>query len=92
MEQFGDREVVDGIYEEFASSFPKLADDAKAQALAGDWEKLDRTAHTIKGNAMVVGFSEAADAAIALRQAAKLSDSAGAVAFAEQLEKMKEDL
>lgn len=92
MEQFGDRDVVDEIYGEFAASFPKLVEEAAQQARDADWEKLDRTAHAIKGNSMVVGFGEAADAAIALRRAAKLSDAAESARLIGELERLKGDL
>lgn len=75
MSQFGDESVVEELYAEFVESFPKTVEEAASLAAARDWEKLDRAAHALKGNALVMGHAEAADAAIELRRAAKLADA-----------------
>lgn len=92
-EQFGDdTEVVDAIYAEYVSSIGAKMAEADAALAAGAWEALDRAAHTIKGNALAAGDQQMADAAIALRNAAKLQERDQAAqliadlkAFAEQL-------
>lgn len=74
-EQFGgDEEIVAEIYAEYVSSLHAKAKEAAERLAAGDWTRLDESAHTIKGNALVAGDTETADAAIALRGAAKLGD------------------
>jgi len=79
-EQFeGDAEMVAAVWEEYlAVTADKLA--AARDALAAEnFPQLDRLAHTLKGNALMVGDRSLAEAAIELRTAARASD-AGAVA------------
>ena len=74
-EQFGDdTEVVAAIYAEYVSSLGAKMAEADAALAAGAWDALDRAAHTIKGNALAAGDQQMADAAIALRNAAKLQE------------------
>lgn len=87
-EQFGgDAAVVGEIYREYVSSvWEKLAEvDA---ALGGDWQALDRAAHTIKGNALSAGDGEMAQVAIDLRGAAELRDVARAAELATKLREL----
>lgn len=71
-EQFGgDAEVVDMIYGEYVSSIDVKLAEADAALAVGAWDALDRVAHTVKGNALAAGDQQMADAAIALRDAAK---------------------
>ena len=87
-EQFGgDADVVVEIYNEYVSSIGVKIGEAESALSATDWTKLDRTAHTIKGNALAAGDQEMADAAIALRKAAALADVS---LSASLLEKIKE--
>lgn len=87
-EQFGgDADVVAEIYNEYVSSIGVKMGEAESALAATDWTKLDRTAHTIKGNALAAGDPEMADTAIALRKAAALADAA---LSASLLEKIKE--
>ena len=74
-EQFGgDADIAAEIYSEYVASVNEKLAEAKAQFSRLDWDQLDRTAHTIKGNALAVGDAETADTAIALRSAVKLCD------------------
>ncbi|MBR5549635.1 MAG: Hpt domain-containing protein [Kiritimatiellae bacterium] len=87
-EQFGgDADLVSEIYNEYVSSIGVKIGEAESALAATDWTKLDRTAHTIKGNALAAGDQEMADTAIALRKAAALADVA---LSASLLEKIKE--
>lgn len=74
-EQFqGDAETIRLVWSEYlASAEAKLA-EARAARVAGDYPLLDRVAHTLKGNALMVGDAESVTAAVALRDAAKASD------------------
>ena len=75
IEQFGDDpEVVESIYAEYVSSIGAKMVEADAALAAGAWDALDKVAHTIKGNSLAVGDQQMADAAIALRSAAKLQE------------------
>lgn len=78
--QFGtDVDVIAEIYAEYVkSSHEKVVELDRALA-DGDLARVDRIAHTLKGNALMTGDRETADAAIALRQAA-LGGDAGACA------------
>ena len=74
-EQFGDdAEVVDAIYAEYVSSIGAKMAEADAALAAGAWDALDKVAHTVKGNALAAGDTQMAEAAIALRNAAKLQE------------------
>ena len=74
-EQIGDdAAVVDAIYAEYVTSIGDKIGEADAALAAGAWDTLDRVAHTIKGNSLAVGDQQMADAAIALRSAAKLQE------------------
>jgi HPt (histidine-containing phosphotransfer) domain-containing protein len=76
-EQFGgDADIMAEIYNEYVSSVGEKISEAESALAASDWTKLDRTAHTIKGNALAAGDQEMADTAISLRKSAALSDAA----------------
>lgn len=85
-EQFGgDADIMKEIYDEYVSSLGTKLQDADATLAAADWIQLDRTAHTIKGNALAVGDGEMAQTAIDLRGAAQLQDSEQAATFIARL-------
>jgi len=74
-EQFGgDADVMGEIYGEYVSSVVAKKSEAEAALAASDWGRLDKVAHTVKGNALAAGDAEMADTAIALRKAAALGD------------------
>ena len=74
-EQFGDdAEVVNAIYAEYVSSVGAKTAEADAALAASEWDTLDKVAHTVKGNSLAAGDQQMADAAIALRSAAKLQE------------------
>ena len=75
IEQFGDDpEVVESIYAEYVSSIGAKMAEADAALATCAWDALDKVAHTVKGNSLAVGDQQMADAAIALRSAAKLQE------------------
>ena len=74
MEQFGDEEVVNEIYTEYANSIREKLPEFEAALTAENWSALDQLAHAVKGNALATGDNDVADAAIALRVSAKMSD------------------
>ena len=92
-EQFGgDADVIGEIYNEYVSSMlEKLADAEQARA-AEEWERLDRVAHTIKGNALAAGDNAMAETAIALRKASALKDGAEADALISRLRELQKEL
>ena len=92
-EQFGDdTEVVDAIYAEYVSSIGAKMAEADAALAAGAWDALDRAAHTVKGNALAAGDQQMADAAIALRNAAKLQERDQAEGLIADLRALAEQL
>ena len=92
-EQFGDDvEVVDAIYAEYVSSIAAKMAEADAALAAGAWDALDRAAHTVKGNALAAGDQQMADAAIALRNAAKLQERDQAERIIADLRALEEQL
>ena len=93
IEQFGDdAEVVDAIYAEYVSSIGVKATEADAALATGAWDALDKAAHTVKGNALAVGDQPMADAAIALRNAAKLQERDQAARLVAELKALAEQL
>ena len=72
--QFGDEEVVAEIYGEYKSSLASKIAECEEALASGDWVKLDRAAHAIKGNSLAVGDNEVAERAITLRSTAKLQE------------------
>ena len=78
MEQFGDEEVVKEIYEEYVKSIGEKLPELDIALAAENWVSVDSLAHAVKGNALATGDQAMADAAIALRTAAKMSDKAAA--------------
>ena len=93
MEQFGDdAEAVDAIYAEYVSSIGAKTAEADAALAAGAWDALDRAAHTVKGNALAAGDQQMADAAIALRNAAKLQERDQAGQLIADLRALEEQL
>ena len=71
-DQFGgDPDIIAEVFGEYVTTTKEKLVELAADFEARDWTKLDRTAHTIKGNALMVGDKTVADAAIALRAAAK---------------------
>ena len=81
MEQFGDEDVVNEIYAEYVSSIHDKLPELEAALAEENWSALDSIAHAMKGNALATGDTDSANAAIALRTAAKMSekDTSGAL-------------
>lgn len=85
-EQFGgDPEIIGEIYAEYVNSLQAKLAEGEAMLAAGNWDKLDKAAHTIKGNALAVGDSETAETAIALRNSAKLQCAEDAEALLSRI-------
>ena len=92
-EQFGgDADIVAEIYNEYASSVRGKIDEASQALSAGDWQLLDRVAHTVKGNALAAGDKEMADAAIELRKTASIRDADGSARLVAALSAAAEGL
>ena len=92
-EQFGgDADVIGEIYNEYVSSVGEKLDDAASARAANEWERLDRVAHTIKGNALAAGDNAMAETAIALRKASALKDASEADALISRLRELQKEL
>ena len=92
-EQFGgDADTIGEIYREYVSSVGEKVDEAKSALAAADWVRLDKVAHTVKGNALAAGDTETADVAIELRKAAALSDAALAATLVEKIVELAKGL
>ena len=90
--QFGDEEVVAEIYGEYKASLAsKIAECEEAMA-SGDWVKLDRAAHAIKGNSLAVGDNEVAEKAITRRSTAKLQEVEGSRALVDAIKELSTQL
>ena len=86
-DQFGgDEETIAAVWEEYLGSAAEKIAEGRAALAASDFPLLDRIAHTLKGNALMVGDQTSAMAGIALRDAAKASDPAAAEKALDRLE------
>ena len=91
-EQFGDADVSAEIYAEYAASLKEKLAEAREALAAVDWTRLDRVAHTVKGNALAAGDAETAETAIELRKAAALADAAHATTLVERMGRLAGEL
>ena len=92
-EQFGgDADVMAEIYGEYVSSVQEKLAEADSALAASDWVRLDRVAHTVKGNALAAGDAEMAETAIELRKAAALSYSGLSASLLEKLKELAKGL
>ena len=92
MEQFGDEDVVNEIYAEYVSSIHEKLPELDAALAEENWSALDAIAHAIKGNALAAGDTDSANAAIALRSAAKMSEKDTALALIGKLKEFAKEL
>ena len=92
MEQFGDDDVVNEIYAEYAKSVQEKIPEFEAALAAENWSVLDPLAHAVKGNALAAGDTDVANVAISLRAAAKMAEGNTARALVEKLKKLAEEI
>ena len=75
-EQFeGDSETIALVWGEYLNETAVKLDAVRTALAASDFPELDRLAHTLKGNALMVGDTALVQASISLRDAAKASDA-----------------
>ena len=92
-EQFGgDADITAEIYGEYVSSMHAKIGEAESALAGSDWSRLDKVAHTVKGNALAAGDNEMAETAIALRKAAALSDSGLSASLLEKIRELAKGL
>ncbi len=92
MEQFGDEDVVNEIYGEYVHSMQEKIPEIEAALTAENWSSLDQLAHAVKGNALATGDADAANEAIALRIAAKMSEKDTARSHFEKLKELAKEI
>lgn len=92
MEQFGDMDVSQEIYNEYVASMKGKLGEAEAALEAESWTQLDRIVHAMKGNALAAGDNAVADVAIAIRSAAKLADAKECARLVAQLKELEKEL
>lgn len=81
----GNEGIVEEIYKEYRTAMGEKFGEIVETVGRREWEALDRLAHTVKGNALLVGDTETADVAIELRGASKAADVAKAEDCIERL-------
>ena len=91
-EQFGDEDVVKEIYEEYVKSIQVKLPELEAALAAENWTALDTLAHAVKGNALATGDNDAANEAIAIRIAAKMSNKNDACSHFEKLKELSKEI
>lgn len=85
-EQFGgDEETIAAVWDEYLNSAAEKIAEGRAALAAFDFPLLDRIAHTLKGNALMVGDQASVAAGVALRDAAKASDPTAAERALDQI-------
>ena len=85
-DQFGDDgETIAAVWGEYLSSSASKLAEARAALAESDFPRLDHVAHTLKGNALMVGDQTFASVAIALREATKSSDADTAARLIDRL-------
>lgn len=92
MEQFGDEDVVNEIYAEYANSIQEKLPEIEAALAAEDWDLLDRLAHAVKGNALAAGDTAISETAIAMRAAAKMSEKNSAASLLTNLKELAKEI
>ena len=91
-EQFGDEDVVNEIYTEYAKSIQEKLPEFEAALAAENWTTLDSLAHAVKGNALATGVNAVADVAISMRASAKMSDKATSQALFDKMKELTKDI
>ena len=84
--------MVAEIYGEYVSSIGEKIGEVDAALAAYHWPRMDKIAHTVKGNALAAGDSEMAETAISLRKAAALEDAALAAPLVEEFTELATSL
>jgi len=85
-EQFlGDKEMIATVWAEYERSAREKIESSRAALAASDYTRLDRLAHTLKGDALLVGDQAVVQEAIALRAAAVASDATGAATTLDRI-------
>jgi len=80
-EQFGgESETIALVWSEYLGETTAKLAALRAALAADDYPLLDRLAHTLKGNALMVGDQPMVSAAVVLRDASKSSDADGVAA------------
>ena len=92
MEQFGDEDVVNEIYEEYVKSIREKLPELETALAAENWSTLDPLAHAVKGNALATGDTDVANVAIELRNAAKMSDADIARSLVSKLKELAKEI
>lgn len=92
MEQFGDEDVVNEIYAEYAKSIQEKLPEIEAALTTENWATLDSVAHALKGNALATGDTDTANVAVSLRNAAKMSEKDTAQSLFEKLQELAKDI
>ena len=92
MEQFGDEEVVNEIYAEYAKSIQEKLPEFETALAAENWSALDQLAHAVKGNALATEDTEVANTAVALRVAAKMSEKDTAQSLFGKLQELAKEV
>ena len=92
MEQFGDEEVVNEIYAEYAGSLREKLPELETALTAENWTSLDQLAHALKGNALATGDTDIANTAISLRVAAKMAEKTTARELLDKLNELAKEI
>ena len=86
-EQVGadDPDLLQSLYDDYRGTLDEQLAQARRDLAVPDFESLDHTAHALKGAVLTVGDQEMLVEVLAMRDAAKASDLAGASAAADRI-------
>ena len=92
-EQFGnDEEIMREIYDEYVRSIGEKKGELKEAIDAADWQRVDKLAHTVKGNALSAGDEDIAFLAIELRKTSALGDAETSRSLLAKIEELSKGL
>lgn len=86
LQQIGDEELIQEIYAEFLTGFRAGLASFKEAMESCNMEKMRHWAHTLKGNAGIVGEKDLKNLAVQLEDCVKREDQEGYASFFAQLE------
>ncbi len=80
-----DDEMIREIYQEFLTVFARNLSAAGEALAEGDYNRLDTLAHTLKGDAAIVGLQELKSLAMSLQEYSKNGDAENCRLLLQQL-------
>jgi HPt (histidine-containing phosphotransfer) domain-containing protein len=81
----GDESLLQELVAIFFEDYPKLSERLRQGLARGDFASVRQAAHALKGSLQYIGFTDAAELALAIEQANRAEDAAKAEGLASAL-------